>query len=260
VGYEVRQVAVRGGSKGRKRSAALARTVKARLVVTGRDALDSDLVWITVADDAIGDVAKQLARNQPWTGKIVFHSSGTLTSDVLAPLRERGAKVASVHPMMTFVRSSMPQMAGVAFALEGDSAAVETAKIVVKKFGANPFLIRKQNKALYHTFGSFASPLVVALLASLEQVAKAAGIRQQDIKPMMVPLLWQTLNNYLTHEAEAAFSGPIVRGDVATVRRHLHELERLPEARAVYVGLARAAVKLLPGKNKASMKRELEAR
>jgi predicted short-subunit dehydrogenase-like oxidoreductase (DUF2520 family) len=257
-GYDVKHIAVQPRSANRRLSASLARKVKARLVATGREALESDIVWITVPDDKIGEVAKQLAEAQPWKGSIVFHSSGALTSEELAPLRKKGAKVASVHPMMTFVRSSVPQMTGVAFALEGDAAAVGAARVLVQRLGGNSFPIKKRDKALYHAFGSFASPLVVALMASLEEVAHAAGIRKRDIKPIMLPLLSQTVNNYLRHDAAAAFSGPIVRGDVATVRRHLSELERLPEARAVYVALARAARKMLPGKNKAEMQRELD--
>ena len=111
---------------------------------------------------------------------------------------------------------------------------------------------------LYHAFGSFASPLVIALMASLERVARAAGLKPDDAKTMMVPLLWQTLRNYLQHDAASAFSGPLVRGDVATVRRHLKELKAVPEARAVYLALASAAMKNLPVKNRKAMERELK--
>ena len=154
------------------------------------------------------------------------------------PLRNKGARVASVHPMMTFVRGVVPQTAGVSFAVEGDAAAARLARDIVESLDANVLSIQKQNKVLYHVFGSFASPLVMALMATLEEVAQAAGIRRQDIKPVMVPLLWQTISNYLKHDAPTAFSGPLARGDVATVRKHLAELHKLPEARAVYVALS----------------------
>lgn len=237
----------------------LARRVKARLVTLGKEPLDSDLVWITVPDDAIAATALRLARTQDWRGKIVFHSSGALTSDDLAPLREEGAKVASVHPGMTFVRGPAPHMSGVAFAVEGDAAATRMAKRIVEDLGGTTYAINKRNKVLYHAFGSFASPMVIALMTSLESVAKAAGIKAGDIKTMMIPLLWQTLRNYLQHDAAAAFSGPLARGDVATVRRHLKELQVVPEARAVYVALAKAAMKNLPVKHRKALERELES-
>jgi predicted short-subunit dehydrogenase-like oxidoreductase (DUF2520 family) len=252
-GYKVKFIAIRGKGGGQPRARALARKVKARLVEVGKQALETDLVWITVPDDAIAQVARTLASAQQWKGKIVFHSSGALTSDELAPLREKGASVASVHPMMTFVRGSVPKMAGVYFAVEGDVVATRAAKEIVERLGGEAFPIRKQNKVLYHAFGSFASPLVIALLSSLEQVGRAAGVRKRHIKRVMLPLLLQTLRNYVHGDAAAAFSGPLARGDVATVRKHLEELRVVPEAREVYVALAKAAVKNLPVRNRSTL-------
>ena len=245
-GYRVDTIAVRPASKHKRRATALARRVGAGLVQFGKDHLSADIVWITVPDDAIASVANALARSGAWQGKIVFHSSGALTSDELAPLRAKGARVASVHPMMTFVRDDVPQMAGVAFALEGDAAAVRVAKAVVEDLGGNAFTIKKENKVLYHVFGSFASPLVIALMATMEEVALAAGIRKRDIKRVMEPLIRQTLRNYLTRDAASALSGPLVRGDVATIRKHIAELQRLHTPRQIYLALARAAVNHLP--------------
>ena len=256
-GYPVKFIAVRLGRTADRHAKALAKRTKAQLVTLGKRPLDSDIVWLTVPDDSIAAVSRALAASQDWKGKFVFHSSGALTSDELASLRKQGARVASVHPMMTFVRGGAPEMAGVSFALEGDAAAVRMARSIVKDLGANPFVIKKQNKVLYHVFGSFASPLVIALMATMEQVAAAGGVRKQDIKPVMAPLLWQTLRNYLKKDAASAFSGPLVRGDVATVQKHLSELQRLPEAREVYVALANASLKSLPVSNRKAIEREL---
>ncbi len=252
-------IATRAQGIAKDETAGLARRVKARLITLGNEPPDSDLIWITVPDDAIAATALQLAPTQDWRGKIVFHSSGALTSDDLAPLRKQGARVASVHPGMTFVRGPVPQMSGVPFAVEGDAAATRLAKRIVEKLGGTTYAINKRNKVLYHAFGSLASPMVIALMTSLESVGKAAGIRADDIKSMMVPLLWQTLRNYLKHDAASAFSGPLARGDVATLRRHLEELKVVPEARAVYVALANAAIKNLPVKNRQTMERELKS-
>jgi predicted short-subunit dehydrogenase-like oxidoreductase (DUF2520 family) len=150
-------------------------------------------------------------------------------------------------------------MRGVMFSLEGDTVAVRAAREIIAALGGRSFVIPKQSKVLYHAFGSFASPLVVALLAAMEQVALAAGIRRLDIKPMMAPLLGKTWGNYLAKDAASAFSGPLVRGDVATVRKHLRELKKVPEAREVYVALARMALKKLPVKNRRELAAELKA-
>jgi predicted short-subunit dehydrogenase-like oxidoreductase (DUF2520 family) len=256
-GCEVKFIAARAKSGNQRHARTLARRVKARLVELGKQPLDTALVWITVPDDRIGQVARKLAGTQEWKGRIVFHSSGALASDELASLREKGARVASVHPMMTFVRGSVPVVAGVAFAVEGNAVATRAAREIVERLGGHAFPIRKQSKVLYHAFGSFASPLVIALLASLEQVAQAAGVRKRDIKRVILPLLLQTLQNYLYQDAASAFSGPLVRGDVATVRKHIQELEKVPEAREVYVALAKSALKNLPARNRKALRAEL---
>ncbi len=257
IGYPVRQIASRPKSPGVKSARALARRVKAQHVFLGRSPLDSDIVWLTVPDDAIAEVAGQLAPAQSWKGKIVLHPSGAATSDELAPLKKRGASVASIHPLMTFVRGRKPTWRGVAFAIEGDRKASQTARAIAKNLGGEPFEIQKQNKALYHAFGAFASPLVIALMSSMEQVAEAAGVPPTKAKKMVWPLLSRTLENYLEKDGAMAFSGPLARGDVKTVRKHLVELRRAPEAREVYFALAKAAIQRLPVKNREALKKEL---
>jgi predicted short-subunit dehydrogenase-like oxidoreductase (DUF2520 family) len=256
-GYEVRFLVVRSLKQAPSNTIKLARRLKAKIVALGETPLATSLVWITVPDDAIATVAAQFAGSQEWNGVTVFHSSGALTSEVLGPLRAKGARVASVHPGMTFVRLSMPRLEGVPFGIEGDAAAVRVAKKLVRDLGGTAFAIKTQNKVLYHAFGTFASPMVIALMTALEQVGNAAGIKQSELRTMAAPLLRQTLSNYLDNGAAASFSGPLVRGDVATIRRHLAALREVPQAREVYVSLARAAVKILPMKNRAGVAKEL---
>ncbi len=256
-GYQTQFLVTRSRKQVSRDVTKLARRVNAEVVALGQKTLDTGLVWITVPDDEIALVAAKLAAAQEWHGRTVFHSSGALTSDVLSPLRAQGANVASVHPLMTFVHRSMPTLAGVPFGVEGDAKAVRLAMKVVRDLGGIAVPIKKQNKVLYHAFGTFASPMVIALMAAVEQVGKAAGIKRSDIRTMAGPLLRQTLNNYLEHGAAAAFSGPLVRGDVATVRSHLAALQATPHAREAYISLARAAIKLVPVKNESDIAKEL---
>ncbi len=235
----------------------LARRIGAQVVVAGKQPLTGDILWITVPDDVIAGVAHALARSGEGKGKIVFHSSGALTSDDLAPLRAKGAKVASVHPMMTFVRGEVPNMTGVAFAIEGDAAAARVARLIIQDVNGRPLTIKKENKVLYHVFGSFGSPLVIALMAAMEEVALAAGIRKREIQQVIHPLLQQTLRNYFKCDAAAAFSGPLARGDVATVRKHLASLKKLPQMREVYLALAKTASRTLPVRNRQNIETEL---
>ncbi len=76
----------------------------------------------------------------------------------------------------------------------------------------------------------------------------------------MIPILLQTLANYAAFDAAGAFSGPIVRGDVDTVKRHLRVLRKVPAAEAAYAALARAALLYLPAKKKNSLRKLLNSR
>lgn len=220
---------------------------------------EADVIWFCVPDAAIARAARGAETATGWAGKIALHSSGALTSDELDVLRKRGASVASVHPLMTFVRGSRPGLVGVPFAMEGDPAAVRVARRIVRGLGGQAFAIRKEQKGAYHAWGTFASPLLTALLAATEHVAAVAGVKGTTVARRMMPILQQTLANYAVVGAPAGFSGPIVRGDVDTVKRHLRVLRGVPAAREVYLALAQAALHYLPAKNKAGLKRILDS-
>ncbi len=256
-GWSVECFVVRPRGRVRQATTKLARIVNAQVIRLGEGILPADLVWITVPDDAIAAVASQLAEGQSWRNIAVFHSSGALTSDVLLPLREKGAHAASVHPGMTFVHKVVPSFAGVPFGVEGDAAALRVAKKTVADLGGTAYTISKKNKVLYHAFDTFASPLLIGLMTALERVGKEAGIAKPQVRKMAGPLLRQTLNNYLEHGAEAAFSGALIRGDVATVRRHLDALQKIPTAREAYRAVAMVAIEQLPVKNREALRKAL---
>jgi predicted short-subunit dehydrogenase-like oxidoreductase (DUF2520 family) len=210
-----------------------------------------------VPDREIAAAARRLASVVDWTKKIAFHSSGALASDELKSLRQRGAAVASVHPLMTFVSGSMPSLIGVPFAMEGDAAAVRSARQIVRALGGEAFTIRKQHKAAYHAWGAFASPLLVAMLVTAEQLARKAGLSAVEARKMVLPIVRQTIANYGALGAAGAFSGPIVRGDAEIVRKHLRVVREVPETTDVYLALAQAALRYLPARNRADLKRAL---
>ena len=213
---------------------------------SSRPRLTADVVWFCVPDKAIAATAKALAHKTDWKGKIAVHSSGALPASELRALQRRGASVASAHPLNTFVKKSKPELAGVPFAIEGDARATRIVTAIARELNRNaPVIrIRPEQKPLYHAMGAFASPLLVALLANAEVVGKAAGMK--DPRQSLAKIIQTTLDNYLAHGAAASFSGPLVRGDAATVRKHLSALKNLRHQRAVYRALAGSALELLP--------------
>ena len=161
---------------------------------------------------------------------------------------------------MTFVSRSIPSLKGVPFAIEGDAAAVKVARRLVRDLGGEAFSIRKQHKAAYHAWGAFTSPLLVALLVTGERLARAAGLSAVDVRKKMLPIIRQTIANYEALGPAGAFSGPIVRGDVEVVRKHLEVLGKVPEAGDVYLALARAALRYLPVGNRNALTEALHSR
>jgi predicted short-subunit dehydrogenase-like oxidoreductase (DUF2520 family) len=258
-GYKIEGIVGRSG--GRSGAASQARTQKLAKGVGARafnelpHNLRAKVVWFCVPDSQIRKAAEAVAESVNWRGRVALHSSGALTSDEMDALRRKGAAVASVHPLMTFVRGSCPSLRGVPFAIEGDPRAVRVARQFVLDLDGHASTIRKKDKAAYHAWGTFASPLMTALMATTEQVAAAAGIPPKKARARMIPILRQTLENYAALGAAAGFSGPIVRGDVETVHRHWRVLRKVPAAQQVYRALLLAALDYLPAKNRAQLKR-----
>ncbi len=258
-GYRIESVIARGRGKSLRRAKRLARQLGSKAVL-GTENVEAQVLWLCVPDSEIARAAASLAEGFQGKGKIAFHSSGALGSECLEPLRRKGTAVVSVHPLMTFVRGSRPSLVGVSFAIEGDVAAVRAARGIVRDLGGESYAISRTEKNAYHAWGTFASPLLTALLATTEHVAALAGVTKKAARQRMLPILLQTVRNYGTVGAAAGFSGPIVRGDVEIVRRHLQVLRSARVPRRVYVALARAALEYLPAKNKASLRRLFERR
>jgi len=258
VGYRITEVVSRNNIASRRKARALAKKVHAVAALTNPP-LDVELVWFCVPDREIAKAARQMAQMTDWKDKIAFHSSGALASDELQVLRRRGAAVASVHPLMTFVRASVPSLRGISLALEGDARALRVAREIARDLGAEAFSISKTKKSVYHAWGGFTSPLLIALLVTGERVAQAAGLSPADARKKMLPIVRQTLANYAKLGPAGAFTGPIVRGDAQVVRKHVKELRKIPGAKDVYLALARAGFRYLPLRNRKELERLLKA-
>jgi len=254
-GYPVREIVFPTAKSLQKGARTLPRILQARATAWEQARFDADIVWLCVPDGQIQPVVRRLESRLGRKTKVVFHSSGALTSDVLRDLR---ASAASVHPLMTFVYGSQPALRGVPFALEGDSAALQSARQIVKTLGGDVFLVKKEDKALYHAWGTFLSPLLLAFMVTAEQAARSTGISAKEARKKMLPIAKQTLFNYATIGPSRSFSGPLVRGDVATVREHLNALKGIPEARETYIVLARSALRHLPVRNRTKLKKLLK--
>jgi predicted short-subunit dehydrogenase-like oxidoreductase (DUF2520 family) len=259
-GYPITEVVSRENALSLWKARNLARLVDARAHTIKTASFDVEIVWLCVPDREIARIDRKLTarlKAKHWKGKAVFHSSGALTSDELNAVRSSGVAVASVHPLMTFVGGSVPSLIGVPFAVEGDAAAVRLARRIVRGLGGESFSLRKEDKVAYHAWAMFCSPLLIATLVTAEQVGRIAGFPPASARRKMLPIVKQTLANYTALGPASAFSGPIVRGDAEIVSKHLNALQKAPDARAVYLALAKSAMQHLPVRNRAKLGKTL---
>ena len=225
-------------------------------------------VIIAVPDDALGSVASALARSGgSWAGRYVFHTSGLLPARVLAPLAERGARIASLHPVQTFPRKDAPASVfkGITWGVEGDPAAVETAEEIVRTLRGNVLLLSEKDKPLYHAACTLASNALIALEWTAADVLRRAGVSEEAAAGTLFPLLQGTLQNVKSFGLEKALTGPILRGDVATVRKHLEALGGNPGTKQIYAVLGKQTLRLavksgLPPGRVRALKRLLEGK
>jgi len=225
-----------------------------------------DVVIIAVPDNAVGRVAAGLARSGvSWAGRFVFHTSGLLPARVLEPLRKRGARIASVHPVQSFPRKDAPAsiFKGITWGVEGDPAAVAAAEEMVRSLRGNVLLLSEKDKPLYHAACSLASNAMIALEWTASGMLGAAGIGEKAAASMLFPLVQGTLQNVNNLGLGKALTGPILRGDVVTVRKHLEALRDDRHARGVYLVMGKQILRLaeksgLPAGRVTALKRLLE--
>ena len=181
----------------------------------------ADVWMLAVSDDRIAELAAALAASQDVRGALVFHCSGAKASDELAPLRAAGALVASVHPVRSFadpagVASSFD---GTWCGVEGDAQALARLVPAFEAAGARIVPIDAAAKTVYHAAAVFASNYLTTVLDAALRAYQAAGIPEQVARQLAAPLAGETLANVLRLGAAQALSGPIARGDAATVAR-----------------------------------------
>jgi len=210
-------------------------------------AAEAGIIFLSVPDEEIERTARALAKTAAaWRGKVVLHTSGILSSAALAALRSKGAACASFHPVQSFPRKDMPSahFKNIVIALEGDAAALNTGKRLIRLLGARPHLLRARDKAFFHAACSMASNLFVPLFEMARTLLLGIGIKDAEATKILLPLVAGTLQSVKHFDGADALTGPISRGDVETVKKHLEALKRYPSARRTYRALGAEALRL----------------
>lgn len=205
----------------------------------GAIADEADLIFVTVPDDALADVA---ARLRLYAGQAAVHTSGALDAKVLEPARAAGSLIGSFHPLVAFAdqETSLAALAGATVALEGDEGLMGVLARLAGDIGAQPVRLPPSGKQAYHAAAVLAAGGFVGLLDGIAEVARGAGLDEAGAVAIYAPLIRQSLGNAERLGIAAALTGPFVRGDEGTVRAHLAALARLaPGTLELYRAVAR---------------------
>lgn len=189
---------------------------------------DAGLVLLTVNDDAIAGVCESLASGNAFAaGQCVAHVSGALSSAALESARRRGCHVASAHPLQTFPSSAaaLRSLPGAYWFVEGDPCAVREIERLTASFGAQVVPIEPGKKAHYHASAVMACNYLITLLDNAFELAACAGVDRALARRALAPLVQSSLDNVINMGTGAALTGPVVRGDVNTVKRHFAALK-----------------------------------
>ena len=206
---------------------------------------ETDVVILTVRDDAITPLATSLANSRAIRERhVVLHLSGVQGQEALGPLVTSRAALGSFHPLQTIVEPELAagRLKGAWAAVEGMPRAVEAGERIAKDLGMRPFRIATKSKAIYHAGAVFASNYLVVVEAIAQRLLRHAGLSDADAWAALRPLVEGTFENLSRHEPREALTGPVVRGDTATIVRHLESLA-VDDAK-LYRALGRAALEL----------------
>lgn len=209
----------------------------------------ADIVLICVSDNAIALVAKQLAEEDGFRkGAVVAHVSGALESSILQPAKELcGAFIASAHPLNTYpsIADAADEKPGTHWFLEGDSEAVSKLTALISRMHDQAHAITGEGKAIYHAASVFACNYLSTLMDTALEMMEQAGIDKEMGWSALRPLVFATMTNINKMGPEAALTGPISRGDLVTVERHMQAMkDSLPEMRKLYAALGLKTVHL----------------
>jgi predicted short-subunit dehydrogenase-like oxidoreductase (DUF2520 family) len=231
-GYAVEALVARRASSARRAASAAG----LRALALGQERLAelpvTDLLFVTTPDDALAETAERLAAMAAGVagrGRFALHTSGALSSEVLAPLCARGFSTGSLHPLVAVSdpAAGAEALEGAFYCVEGDRAATRLARRLVRELGGQSLSVGAEDKALYHAAAVMTAGHTVALFSSALGLLVRCGLTEQRARAALVSLLRTTAENLSARPPSRALTGTFARADVRTVRRHLAALRRL---------------------------------
>ena len=210
----------------------------------------AQMVFITTPDDVIAQVCRKLRWHK---GQGVLHCSGAHSVDILEPAKKLGANVGSFHPLQTFADAdqAMANLPGSTFGLEAEEPLLSTLKELASLLDGNWVELKPGDKVLYHVAAVLACNYLVTLVKLALDLWKGFGVSSREATRALLPLIRGTLSNIDSIGLPNCLTGPIARGDLGTIDRHLNALHaKNPSLLTVYkeLGLQTIHVAIAKGK------------
>ena len=205
---------------------------------------EAELIILAVPDDVIGSLAGEL---RLYGGQALVHTSGVLGAEVLEPARAAGTQVGAFHPLVAFAdrERAIAALRGSTIAIEGDDQLATLLAAMAEALGATAVRLAPGSKAAYHAAAVLSAGGFVALLDAIAELGSAAGLDEEGALAIYGGLIEQTLDNARALGIRAALTGPMTRGDVGTLKRHLDALGRLaPDVLPLYRAAAEREIEL----------------
>jgi len=255
-GYNITAVSSRTLASAEK----LAKRVgKCQVYQTAQEVVDkADLVFITTPDDVIAGVTSEVK----WHNKQnVVHCSGAHSSGILELAEHYGAVTGCFHPLQTFagIEQAINNIPGSTFAIEAQEPLLGMLKDMATELGGEWVILQPGDRALYHTAAVFACNYLVTLVKLATDLWQSFGIPPAQATKALIPLLQGSLNNIANIGLPDCLTGPIARGDLGTIRKHLDVLEREnPDLLDIYKELGTRTIPIALAKGKIDTRRAEE--
>lgn len=208
----------------------------------------SDALFLTVPDGALEDVWNSLKRYS-LTGKFICHCSGAMTSAVFSEIDQMGAFGYSIHPLFAInsKRHSYLEISNAYFTIEGTPEHIHVWKKFFETLGNPVRIINAENKVLYHGAAVFASNLVTGLFEMGVSLLMTCGFDRESGEAALGPLFVHNCQAVAKEGTERALTGPVERGDAATMWKHLEAFSE--EEQEIYRDISAVLLDIAKRKN-----------
>ena len=222
---------------------------------------NAELIFVTTPDDAIASVVSQI---QWHPGQSVVHCNGAASTDILQPAKEFGAQVGAFHPLQTFAsaKQAIENIPGSTFAVEAEEPLLSTLKDMAAALDGHWVELKASDKVLYHAAAVIACNYMVTMVKLATDLWQTFAVPPHQATQALLPLLQGTINNIDAVGIPQCLTGPIARGDIGTIKKHLDALqEKVPSLLSTYreLGLQTIPIAVAKGRINQQQAQELRA-